>query len=283
MIKVTSDASLRSFDLVRRANRGEGEWVVETVEIHSRLADITTQWTLVFEAASSKPEIVSAATAKLMCRYSGAVHRYLLKALNDPDAAADLDQEFAVRFLRGDFRHGDPERGRFRDYVKRSLQNLMKDYHRRAVVRRTVALSKVEEPVDDRRTNEHFEQEFLDSWRTDLLDRAWKSLEEMERKGGQPYYTVLRYRVDHQDLNSTESAEALSTILGRRITAGNFRQTLLRSRQRYVQFLIDDVTTSLRGDTGVTELEEELSDLRLLDHCRPYMKAMEREKATRAG
>ena len=92
---------------------------MEKVEAEPRLAELSTQWNLVFDSRTGTPEQVSLAMSRLMCRYAGAVHRYLLKALKDPEAAEELDQEFAVRFLRGDFRHGDPSRGRFRDYVKR--------------------------------------------------------------------------------------------------------------------------------------------------------------------
>ena len=125
------------------------------------------------------------------------VHRYLLKALKDPDAAEELDQEFAVRFLRGDFRHGDPSRGRFRDYVKRAVQNLMKDYYRRRRRDGTVPIVPgLSEPAALDDGLEQFERQFLLSWRTDLLDRAWNGLDELERETGQPHYTILRLRVD---------------------------------------------------------------------------------------
>src|SRR5579885_893632 len=58
-----------------------GPIAVEKVEAEPRLADLSTQWNLVFEAHSGTPEQVSLAMSQLMCRYSGAVHRYLLKAL----------------------------------------------------------------------------------------------------------------------------------------------------------------------------------------------------------
>ena len=140
---------------------------------------------------------------RLMCRYAGAVHRYLLKALKDPDAAEELDQEFAVRFLRGDFRHGDPSRGRFRDYVKRAVQNLMKDYYRR---RRRDGAAPIVPGVDEPSALDEglaqFDRQFLQSWRNDLLDRAWDSLDELERTTGQPHYTILRLRVDEPGLTS---------------------------------------------------------------------------------
>jgi hypothetical protein len=50
-----------------------------------------------------------------MGSYHRAVHRYLLGALRDEDAAEELFQEFALRFVRGDFRWADRGRGRFRD------------------------------------------------------------------------------------------------------------------------------------------------------------------------
>src|SRR6516165_8565524 len=113
------------------AFRWGGAVAVEKVEAEPRLADMSTQWSLIFDSRSGTPEQVSLALSRLMCRYAGAVHRYLLKALKDPNAAAEVSQDFAVRFLRGDFKHGDPSRGRFRDYVKRAVQNLMKDYYRK--------------------------------------------------------------------------------------------------------------------------------------------------------
>jgi DNA-directed RNA polymerase specialized sigma24 family protein len=48
--------------------------------------------------------------------------------VRDPEVADDLAQEFALRFLRGDFQRADPERGRCRDYLKRALINLVHDY-----------------------------------------------------------------------------------------------------------------------------------------------------------
>ncbi len=65
-----------------------------------------------------------------MLRYGGAVQRYLLASVRDPDAASDLAQEFALRFLRGDFHRADPGRGRFRDFVKRAIYHLMIDHFR---------------------------------------------------------------------------------------------------------------------------------------------------------
>ncbi len=95
------------------------------------LSRITTEWDIVFQAHEGPSGEITAAQTALMLRYAGAIHRYLLRGLGDPDAAAELDQEFALKFLRGDFHRADPSRGRFRDFVKRALRNLMVDFQRR--------------------------------------------------------------------------------------------------------------------------------------------------------
>jgi RNA polymerase sigma factor (sigma-70 family) len=244
---------------------------MENVEVDPHLSEMSTQWTMVFQAHHGTPEQASVAVSQLMCRYSGAVHRYLLKALKDPDAAAELDQEFALRFLRGDFRHCDPQRGRFRDYVKRAVQNLINDYYRRKKSRPGQALPAAEPAVEDTSRAE-FEQQFVDSWRNDLLDRAWTSLKELEKATGWPYHTVLRSRVEHPDMPSHALAERLSIVIGRPLSAGAVRQALQRSRRKYVNFLLTEVLGSLADPTR-DDLEEELSDLHLLEYCRPYMKS----------
>jgi RNA polymerase sigma factor (sigma-70 family) len=243
---------------------------MEHVEFDPHLSEMSTQWAMVIQAHSDVPDEAQRAITQLMLRYSGAVHRYLLKALKDPDLADELNQEFAVRFLRGDFRHSDPTRGRFRDYVKRAVQNLIKDHYRRK--RPTVALdARTPEPAATDIGMSNFDQQFIESWRWDLLERAWNSLAELQRSTGQPYHTVLRSKVNHPDLPSHELAGKLSTTLKRSITGGALRQTLQRSRRKFVGYLITEVRASLDRPTEA-DLEEELIDLNLIHYCRPFMK-----------
>ena len=180
---------------------------MENVEFDPHLSQMSTQWTMVFQAHSGTPDEAHIAASQLMCRYAGAVHRYLLKALKDPDAADELDQEFALRFLRGDFRNSDPNRGRFRDYVKRAVQNLINDHYRRK--RPVISLdARTPEPAVADTGIADFEQQFIESWRKDLLERAWSSLAELEKNTGQPYHTVLRSKVSHPDLTSDKLARS---------------------------------------------------------------------------
>src|SRR5262245_9747901 len=88
-------------------------------------------WTVLRQAHAGTADEAALAWQELMQRYCGAVYRYLLRAVRDPHAAEALTREFALRFLRGRFRHADPARGRFRDYVKSALFHLVHDYRRR--------------------------------------------------------------------------------------------------------------------------------------------------------
>ena len=246
----------------------------------AHLSQMSTVWTMVYQASSGKPDQVGDAVSRLMMQYAGAVHRYLLKILRDPDIAAELDQEFALRFLRGDFRNCDPSRGRFRDYVKRALQNLVNDYYRRR--RPNVPMDAVFcEPVTED-SDPHFEVEFIESWKKDLLECAWRVLLDLEKKTSLPYYTVLRMRVDHPELRSHQLAEKLSATLGRPVTAGAFRQSVQRARTKYVNFLISEVKASLQDPTP-EDIEEELGDLGLLEFCRSYLKQPEGSRGYTPG
>jgi RNA polymerase sigma-70 factor (ECF subfamily) len=72
-----------------------------------------------------------AAQRVVLLRYYQPIFRYLRAMVRDDDTAEELTHEFAVRFLRGDFRRADPSRGRFRDLLKRSLRHLVIDHWRR--------------------------------------------------------------------------------------------------------------------------------------------------------
>jgi len=86
---------------------------VETNDLHDRLSRIRTRLTIWLQAHQGEGEAAIAARQQLVLRYYGAVYRYLLAMLRDPAAAEDLTQEFAVRLLRGDFKHFDPSAAAF--------------------------------------------------------------------------------------------------------------------------------------------------------------------------
>jgi RNA polymerase sigma-70 factor (ECF subfamily) len=235
-------------------------------DFQDRLSIINTHWTLLRQAHRGDEDDAARARAELMQRYHGAVYRYLLAGVRDPDVAADLSQEFAVRFLEGRFHKADPTRGRFRDYVKTCLFHLVGDYRRCQGKRPRLAPLESNEPAAPAEPLPGEDETFRDSWREELLVRAWLALERVQQEFGQPYYHVLRFRVEHPEFSSSQMAGQMSAQLGKSMTAAGMRQLLHRARERFAELLLDEVRQSL-GPSGRDYLEEELAELNLLKYC----------------
>jgi DNA-directed RNA polymerase specialized sigma24 family protein len=232
-----------------------------------RFDTLTTLWTLVRRAHGETPGAAAAARGELLQRYRGAVYRYLLATLRDPDTAEELSQEFALKFLRGDFRHADPDRGRFRDYLRSSLAHLIQ-LHRRRAERQPQSLA-TDPPAQDNETAGE-DTVFLHAWREALLVRAWAELERVGQQTGAVVHTVLRCRVDHPELSSPELAERLSVRLGKALNALAVRQALHRAREKFATLLVEAVAQSLDQPTP-EQLLDELAELNLLSYCRSVM------------
>lgn len=247
----------------------------EQESIADRLSRITTLWSVVGHAHGEPGEAVNAAQRQLLERYGGAIRRYLLAAVRDADGADELFQTFAYRFLHGDLRGANRERGRFRDFLKGVLYHLAADYHNRSRAQPLPAehSALVAEPP----SLADSDRDFLTSWRDELLAHAWAALERFERDNGQPYFTVLRYRADHPDARSPEMADQLSSQLRKKLSSSSVRQSLHRAREEFADLLLDEVVQSLESPS-VEALEQELIDLELWEYCRP---AMERRQEQR--
>jgi RNA polymerase sigma-70 factor (ECF subfamily) len=242
---------------------------MDEVNENRNLNHISTIWTMVRNAHDGTPEASGPALQALVDRYSGAVYRYLLGALRDPHAADDLAQEFSLRFVRGDFRNADPQRGRFRDLVKTVLFHLIVDYQR-ALKGKPGSLPPDEcgpaQPEEDLTSD----AQFLESWRQQLLSQAWTALARADRKSGSRYYDVLRFRAENREMPSPEMAERLSVRLNKPVSADWVRQTLRRARDQFADLLLEELSHSIENPTR-ERLAEELADLRLLSYCQPAL------------
>jgi RNA polymerase sigma-70 factor (ECF subfamily) len=244
-------------------------------DIVKPLSRISTLWAVVCQAHDGPPAEVSAAQSELLRRYGPAVHRYLLGALRDPEAADELGQEFALRFIRGDFRAADPQRGRFRNFLKGVLSHLIADHYRRRGRSPAVPAGAPEPAAAGGEAD--LDRQFLDHWRQEVLARAWEAMARAEQGTGRPFHTVLRARADHPELRSEALAERLTSRLGRAVNAAWVRQTLRRAREQFIDLLVEQVAQTLRCPTP-GELEQELGELGLLEYCRS---GVERLRAAR--
>jgi RNA polymerase sigma-70 factor (ECF subfamily) len=231
-----------------------------------RLSQISTLWTALARAHAGGGDEDHRLLGGLIERYQGAAYRYLTAATGDPDVAAELFQEFAVRFLRGDFRRASPDRGRFRDYLRTVLINLAR---RRPGVAGGPAAGAVDPDQLPAPADAEAEEAFLAHWRESLLACAWKGLEEAERAGGPPYFTVLRARADQPDLPSGELADRLTHQMkpAEPFTDAGVRKLLQRGREMLTDLLVAEVASSVPTNDK-ERVAQELIDLGFYGYCK---------------
>lgn len=231
----------------------------------TRLSQIKTNWSQLFAANQTTGEATTEAQRELLINYSDAVFRYLQGAVSDEHTALDLAQDFAVRFLRGDFRAVNPEKGRFRDFLKRSLSNLVNDHFRRqrAERNRVHAAAQNEIQYDEPIGTDAFEHD----WVLEILRRTWEALEQHQTEHNNTYYIVLRARAESAELNSRQLCEVLSQVLPlQSVNEAWVRQNLSRARKVFATLLRAEVAATLK-DRCPQSVDEELVALGLLKYC----------------
>jgi RNA polymerase sigma-70 factor (ECF subfamily) len=238
--------------------------------LEQRLSDMSTLWTKLLQAHQGTTG-AEVSLAELLLRYSGAAYRYLLAAVREPDVADELSQEFAVRFLRGDFRRADPQRGRFRDYLRTSLIRLVNDYHRARQAWPRQLHSDAPEPAAPAAGSG--EANFVASWREELLERTWRALARVNPT----YHAVFLFRIENPDVAAPQMAEQLAERLGKTYTSAAMRKTLQRAHEKFAELLLDEVSASL-PDATLQALREELQELDLLRYCRALLVRREQER-----
>ena len=235
-----------------------------------------TAWSKIL-LGRGQDDVAARARSELLVRYHEVVYHYFVKKLRDPHKAGELYSNFALKLLESDrmIKQADPSRGRFRNYLMRSLHHLVIDYYRSEAVRKghqqPITIDPAEHDVAER------DDAFPPLWRQELLNQAWKSLEDHDRESGQIHYAVLRYQSDHPEQRAPQIAAHLGPVLKREMTSEGVRQTLHRAREKFADLLLEEVERSLESPT-VEQLEEELIDLQLLSFCQ---KALEKRRQGR--
>ena len=163
----------------------------------------------------------------------------------------------------------DQNKGRFRDYLKVCLSNLVSEHHRKAGRRLMISLDPAVDPAAPEAGPFQSDEAFLAEFRKDLLDRAWQALENSERQTRAPYFTALRARTDQPELTSTELAERMTSQLrpDTPFTDAGVRKLLQRAREVFTDLLVEEVAGSVPTRER-SRLEQELIDLGFFGYCR---------------
>jgi RNA polymerase sigma factor (sigma-70 family) len=227
-----------------------------------RLSRISTQWTVLREAQLSEFTLAQTARAKLAQRYLPVAYRYLLAIVKAPDLAEELCQELAVKFLESGFQNATPDRGRFRNYLKTTIVNLVRNYYREQGKSPRQLLGDDANRISPEQDDEE-EHVFRREWQSEVLDLTWAAL----KKHNQKYHRILRLRVEEPHLSSAEIANLYKQQFDESITAANVRKIQERAHTKFADLLVIEVANSLE-DPSVESVREELVELDLLKYCK---------------
>ncbi len=233
---------------------------------------VETRWSLIRRAHLGPAGSIEARN-HLVLKYAGAIRSYI-KALTRNDADADeLSQDVIVRLIQGDFAGADPDRGRFRDFLKVSVKNMVRSswskQNRRDELSRKHAEESNEEPVE----SADIDETWMDEWRASLIELGMSRLEDYQSKNdGNVYYDAMRMRSNFPDLDSAGLAAELSRLRGREINAAAYRQHLKRARIKFAEFIVEEIADGMDHSTP-DRVQQELIDVGLYEYVKDVLPA----------
>lgn len=231
---------------------------------------VTTSWTVVLQAAAKDPTKNSDALAILCEAYWYPLYAFVRRLGSAPDDAEDLTQSFFADLLaKSKLAKSDPDRGRFRTFLLTSLQNFLKNEHRKnSAIKRggqhsilsldfEAAESQFSlEPVHERTPQKAFDR----NWALAVLNQVLQSLEQQYADSGKSeLFDALK---SHLVGEASVPYSALAVNLG--MKEGAIKVAMHRLRERYGQMLRLQIAKTIEDSADVDQelryLFEVLSD-----------------------
>jgi len=228
----------------------------------------TTRWSLILSAANSESGEQKARTAlDELCRtYWRPVFSFVCRSGYSMEDAQDLTQDFFVKILeRNWLQHADPNRGRFRSLLLKSLENFLVNVAEGTHTRKRgggVEFVSWDDWMAEARSQLSISAQALESlpperlfdvrWATTVVEKVLQRLrEECEGKDRlRLFYALSRHLTEERDQVSYAN---LSAALGVAETA--VKKQLHIMRQRYRRLLRDEVAHTVENPA---EVEDEI-------------------------
>lgn len=254
-----------------RYGQSRSESDVEDVSLMSLLDPgmSRTDWSIIEAASSPDRDQAARAMDRIARRYWPAVYAFIRRSGHDVHESADLTQGFIcdVLLARKLAQSADKTRGRFRSFMLTSLQNYLREQHRKQTRRKraprdghVVALGELENSVAELSAESAPEAAFGSQWVMTLVQQVLERVrEECKSMGQDAHWAVFEDRVIRPMLNDelpTPYGDLVARLkLKNRAQASNMIVTIKR---RFVRALMDEIAQTI--DNG-DEPEEELFDL----------------------
>lgn len=227
---------------------------------------VTTRWSLIVSGADSKTgdREIHAALAELCRIYWRPIFFFIARRGYSPEDAEDLTQDFFVRMLKRDWlQKADPNRGRFRSLLLKSVQNFLNDTIDRNNARKRgggVSFMSWNPWMTQAPSELALSSEALSSWPAErLFDAGWAATvvqrairrlrDECERKGRLSVFEVLHPYVtaERDDMSYARVASEL------RVAESAVKKLLYRMRRRYRFLLRDEVAQTVADPADVED------------------------------
>ena len=228
----------------------------------------TTRWSLVLTAAV-EGDGREKALQELCSLYWPPVYAFFRSSGHDEEAALDLTQGLFAHLLeRDDLAKADPERGRFRAYLRTCARHFVANQHaaeraqKRGGGAKLLSLDLADaraawasEPVDRQTPEQAFERQFAQALLGAVLDQL---AAEYAERGRQELFASLRSYLEVDGGPAyQESAEALG------MTEGAVKVAVYRMRGRFREMLVQEVRhTLVDPDEAADEIGQLLAALR---------------------
>jgi len=226
----------------------------------------TTHWSVVLTAGRLDTPDAHLALTRLCEIYWYPLYCAIRRKGYPPEDAQDLTQAFFAKLLsRNQIALADPERGRFRTFLMRSMENFLRTQHRDATSQKRGGM------VEIRSWDAHLAEEMYSAEPPDelspemLFDKQWAGtlLEEVMARlrreftvsGKAELFEALESHLwgDETSLPYTQISQTLS------MTVVAVRVTLHRLRQRFHGVLREEIANTVQAPVDV---EHELRHLR---------------------
>jgi RNA polymerase sigma factor (sigma-70 family) len=222
----------------------------------------TTHWSVVMEAGRPDSPQARLALEKLCLAYWHPLYACVRRQGYSPDDSLDLTQEFFARLLENNsVRHADPERGRFRTFLKACLSNfLKKEWVKANAAKRGGGHAHFS--LDAQEAEQRFAAETSDDltpeivferrWAATVLESAIKRLAaEYAAAGKEKFFEALKNYTWGD--SSADSYADIGREFG--VSEGAVKIAALRLRERYRELLRMEVARTV---ADASQIEDEL-------------------------
>ena len=226
----------------------------------------TTHWSVVLAAADLTAADARVALTRLCKIYWYPLYCCVRRHGYSPEDAQDLTQAFFAKLLsKNQIALADPERGRFRTFLLRSLENFLRTQHRDETAQKrgggteplSLELQSAEgryetEPADNLSPSVVFERQ----WAGAMLETVLAGLrEEFSGSGRLELFNALEPHLWGDDTSTPYAS--IAEALGMTLVA--VRVTVHRLRQRFHELLRSEISNTVQTPT---DIEDELRYLR---------------------